>query len=59
MDIPCVKLIPKLLGSIHDDGDNDVPAGFVEPNLFFGQDSMSRVKDDMDGQMWAAFQQNP
>ena len=44
---------------IRDDGDNDVPAGFVGPNLVFGQDSMSGVRDDMAYQTWVAFQQNP
>ena len=40
---------------IRDDGDNDVPTSFVAPNLVVGQDSMSRVRDDMTDQMWGAF----
>ena len=44
---------------ILDDGDNDVFAGFVAPNFVVGQDSMSRIRDDMADQMWRAFQQNP
>ena len=32
---------------IHDDGDNNVPAGFVTPNLAVGQDSIFTVRDDM------------
>ena len=36
---------------ISDDGDNDVPAGIVAPNLVVGQDSMSRVRDDMTDQI--------
>ena len=44
---------------IYNDRDDDVLVGFVAPNLVVRQDSMSRVKDDMATQMWAAFQQNP
>ena len=44
---------------IYDDRDNDIPAGFVAPNLVVGQDSMFSVRDDMANQMWATFQQNP
>ena len=41
-----------------DDEDKDISVGFVAPNLIVGQDSMSRVRDDMADQMQATFQ-NP
>ena len=32
---------------LHDDGDDDDPNGLVAPNLVVGQDSMTRIRDNM------------
>ena len=36
---------------LHDDGDDNIPDGLVTPNLVVGQESMSRVRDNMTSQM--------
>ena len=40
---------------IRNDRDNNVPVGFVTPNLVVGQYFMFRVRDDMADQMWATY----
>ena len=57
MDIPYVKLIHEFVGYVMM-GMAMFSNGLVAPNLAVGQESMSRVRDNMTDQMWRAFQQN-
>ena len=55
MDGHTVNEVDPKARRVRDDGDDSVPNGLVAPNLAVGQDSMTRVRDNMADQMWRAF----
>ena len=51
MDGHTVREVDPRARRLRDDGNDDVPDGLVAPNLVVGQESMSRVRDNMKDQM--------